>query len=91
MVESEVVMMALKENKKISNDAYLGKLNDIKIRVPAEDIENGVKDCRKIIQDYAKHKGMSVNQLVISLINDSMKKDNYGEEIPTGIRDTKSL
>lgn len=83
-------MMALKENKKISNDAYLGKLNDIKIRVPAEDIENGIKDCRKIIQEYAKYKGMSVNQLVIYLINESMKNDDYKEEIPTGIRDIKN-
>lgn len=78
-------MLALNEKKKASNDKYLGKLNDIKIRVPA-DPENGIKDYREVIKEYAKYKNMNVNQLVISLINEAMEKDNYGEEIPNGIK-----
>lgn len=79
------MMVAVSQKKLDINSKYLGKLADIKIRVPSDE-ENGIPDYRKVIKDYAAQKGMSVNQLVIELINDSMKKDGYNCVIPSGIK-----
>lgn len=81
-------MVAVSQKKLEINDKYLGKLADIKIRVPSDE-ENGIPDYRKVIKEYAAGKGMSVNQLVIELINEAMRKDGLDSEIPNGIKATK--
>lgn len=48
------------EKQKESQDAYMEKLQDIKIRVP--------KEYYNIIKEYAENKGLSINKLVISLL-----------------------
>ncbi|MFA9423383.1 MAG: hypothetical protein ACERLG_07380 [Sedimentibacter sp.] len=68
----------MKESKRITNDRYLEKLEDIKVRVP--------KGYRDTIKEYAKTKEMNTNQLVIYLINDAMKKDGLETSIPFGIK-----
>ena len=78
-------MVAVSKKKLDINNKYLGKLADIKIRVQSDE-ENGIPDYRKVIKDYAAQKGLSVNQLVIELINESMKKDGLDCEIPNGIK-----
>lgn len=75
-------MLALNDKKKVSNDKYLQQLEDIKIRVP--------KGYRQVIKDLAKEEGFDgVNPFVIKLVNDVLK-DKGREEIPTGIKETKS-
>lgn len=75
----EIVKTELKtsEGKRASNDRYLEKLEDIKIRVP--------KGYREIINEYAKNKGTNTNQLVITLVNEAMQRDGIGKQIPNGI------
>ena len=46
--------------QKVSQDKYMEKIKDIKLRVPEEYLQP--------IKDYAKNKGMSVNQLMITLL-----------------------
>jgi hypothetical protein len=64
--------MATKEKLEL-NDKFLKQLDDIKIRVP--------KGYRKVIQEYAKENGLSVNELVIRLLN-----EHCGLDIPSGIK-----
>lgn len=56
--------MALSEAKKLSNDRYLQKLEDIKLRVP--------KGTREQISEHARGKGMSLNAYVLQLIEKDM-------------------
>lgn len=63
-------MAARTEEQKKAQDKYMGAIKDIKLRVPAEYLDK--------IKEYAKSKDMSVNQLVISLLEKEM-----GEEIVT--------
>ena len=63
-------MAARTEKQKESQDKYMGAIKDIKLRVPSEYLDK--------IKEYAKSKDMSVNQLVISLLEKEM-----GEEIVT--------
>ncbi len=65
------------DKQKNSQDAYMKKLKDIKLRVPEEYL--------KKIQEHAKNKGMSVNKLIISLLEKDM-----GERIIT-IREKNKL
>jgi len=59
----EVYMVAPRTCKqKDSQDAYMEKLQDIKIRVPKEYYDK-IKTC-------AETKGLSINKLVISLLED---------------------
>jgi hypothetical protein len=69
------------KNKLVTNDRYLEKLEDIKIRVP--------KGYREKVKDYAKTKNMNTNQLVILLLNEAMKNDGLDITIPNGVRDLK--
>ena len=58
--EREGNMLAARTDKqKDSQDAYMEKLQDIKVRVPKEYYDK-IKEC-------AESKGMSINKLVISL------------------------
>ena len=52
------------DKQKDSQDAYMKKIKDIKLRVPEEYLEP--------IKEHAKKKEMSVNQLVISLLEKDM-------------------
>ena len=75
-------MLALNDKKRASNDKYLQQLEDIKIRVP--------KGYRQVIKDLAKEKGFDkVNPFVIKLVNDVLRNKGK-EEIPTGVRETKT-
>ncbi len=75
-------MLALSEKKRDSNNNYLKQLEDIKIRVP--------KGYRDIIKELAKEEGYDgVNPFVISLVN-SVLREKGREEIPSGIKETKS-
>jgi predicted DNA binding CopG/RHH family protein len=66
--ETEVKMLAAATDKqKDSLKEYMKKIKDIKLRVPEEYLEP--------IKEYAKSKGMSVNQLVISLLEKEMGID----------------
>ena len=66
--ETEVTMLAAATNKqKDSLKEYMKKIKDIKLRVPEEYLEP--------IKEHAKSKGMSVNQLVISLLEKDMGMD----------------
>lgn len=65
------------EYNKEAQDAYMKKLKDIKLRVPEEYL---IK-----IQQHAKLKGISVNKLIISLLEKDM-----GIEI-LSIRDKNKL
>lgn len=56
--------MARTEKQKKSQDAYMKKLKDIKLRVPLEYYDK--------ISAYAKGQEMSVNKLVISLLEKEM-------------------
>ena len=59
--EREGNMLAARTDKqKDSQDAYMEKLQDIKVRVPKEYYDK-IKEC-------AESKGMSINKLVISLL-----------------------
>lgn len=57
-------MAAATEKQKDSLKKYMKKIKDIKLRVPEEYLEP--------IKKHAKSKGMSVNQLVISLLEKDM-------------------
>lgn len=54
------------EQRKESNKKYLDKFDEIKIRVP--------KGSRDIYKDHAASKGISLNQLVINLMEADMAK-----------------
>lgn len=76
-------MLAVPKKKLESNDKYLKQLEDIKLRVP--------KGYRKTIQDLAKSEGFDgVNPFIITLVNKVLKSKGM-EEIPTGIKDTKTV
>lgn len=51
---------------------YLGKLEEIKLRVP-----KGEKDK---IKEYAETKGESMNGFIIRAISEAMQRDNEGRE-----------
>ena len=53
--------------QKDSLKEYMKKIKDIKLRVPEEYLEP--------IKEHAKKKGMSVNQLIISLLEKDMGMD----------------
>ena len=78
MAEKE---LKTKAEKLVTNDKYLKQLDDIKIRVP--------KGYRKVIQDYAKTQGISVNQLVIRAIQADAKSHNVALDVPSGMREMK--
>lgn len=61
-------MAARTDKQKDSQDAYMEKLQDIKVRVPKEYYDK-IKDC-------AESKGLSINKLVISLL-----EEEIGEKI----------
>ena len=64
-IETDGCMMASATDKqKDSLKEYMKKIKDIKLRVPEEYL--------KPIKEHAKAKGMSVNQLVISLLEKDM-------------------
>ena len=52
------------EKQKDSLKEYMKKIKDIKLRVPEEYLDP--------IRDHAKKKGMSINQLIISLLEKDM-------------------
>nr|DAK69104.1 MAG TPA: hypothetical protein [Caudoviricetes sp.] len=61
------ILASATEKQKDSLKEYMKKIKDIKIRVPEEYLQP--------IKDHAKSKGMSVNQLVISLLEKDMGID----------------
>ena len=64
-IETDGCMMASATDKqKDSLKEYMKKIKDIKLRVPEEYLQP--------IKEHAKTKGMSVNQLVISLLEKDM-------------------
>lgn len=65
------------DTQKNSQDAYMEKLQDIKVRVPKEYYDK-IKAC-------AKSKGLSINKLVISLL-----ENEIGEKI-LSIREKNKL
>lgn len=66
--EMEAEMLAAATDKqKDSLKEYMKKIKDIKLRVPEEYLEP--------IKKHAKSKGMSVNQLIISLLEKDMGMD----------------
>lgn len=69
------------EKKLEINQNYLNQLEDIKIRVP--------KGFREKIKRYAVSQGVSVNQLVIKLIQEDAERNNYELDIPTGMKELK--
>ena len=76
--EREGNMLAARTDKqKDSQDAYMEKLQDIKVRVPKEYYDK-IKEC-------AESKGMSINKLVISLL-----EKKIGEKI-LSIREKNKL
>lgn len=73
--------MAMTEKKKEANTRYLTQLEDIKIRVPL--------GYRAQIKAYAKHRGISLNQLVISLLNEDARRSDYDLNIPVGVKNAQ--
>jgi predicted DNA binding CopG/RHH family protein len=61
------MLAAATDEQKDSLKKYMKKIKDIKLRVPEEYLQP--------IQEHAKSKGMSVNQLVISLLEKDMGID----------------
>ena len=62
---------------------YLEKMDDIKIRVP--------KGYRQQIADYCKNvREMTLNQLVIALLNEDIKAHGNDFYIPSGRRELKA-
>lgn len=62
-------MAAISDARKKANDKYIKeKCDEIKIRVP--------KGKKEIIQNYAKSKNTSVNNLVNKLLDEEMKVYN---------------
>ena len=60
-------MASATDKQKDSLKEYMKKIKDIKLRVQEEYLQ--------LIKDHAKSKGMSVNQLVISLLEKDMGID----------------
>lgn len=58
------MLAAATDKQKDSLKKYMEKIKDIKLRVPEEYLEP--------IKQHAKSKGMSVNQLIISLLERDM-------------------
>lgn len=58
------MMASATDKQKDSLKEYMKKIKDIKLRVPEKYLQS--------IKDHAKAKGMSVNQLVISLLEKDM-------------------
>lgn len=71
------MLAARTDKQKDSQDAYMEKLQDIKVRVPV-DYYNKIKSC-------ASAKGLSINKLVISLL-----ENEIGEKI-LSIREKNKL
>ena len=71
------MLAARTDKQKDSQDAYMEKLQDIKVRVPKEDYDT-IKEC-------ADKKGLSINKLVISLL-----ENEIGERI-LSIREKNKL
>lgn len=69
------------ENKLKTNQVYLNKFDDIKIRVP--------KGYREKIHEYAKIQGISVNQLVIRALQADAKSNNFDLYVPSGMKELK--
>lgn len=63
----DIMLAAATDEQKDSLNKYMKKIKDIKLRVPEEYLQP--------IQEHAKSKGMSVNQLVISLLEKDMGID----------------
>lgn len=61
------MLAAATDKQKDSLKEYMKKIKDIKLRVPEEYLEP--------IKEHAKKKGMSVNQLIISLLEKDMEMD----------------
>lgn len=61
------MMASATDKQKDSLKEYMKKIKDIKLRVPGEYLQP--------IKDHAKSKGMSVNQLIISLLEKDMGMD----------------
>mgnify|MGYP003301815286 CR=1 FL=1 len=70
-------MLARTDKEKASQNAYMEKLQDIKVRVP--------KEYYQMIKSYADNKGISVNKLIISLL-----EKEIGTEI-TSIREQNKI
>ncbi len=64
--------MPVSEAQKKATNKYLAEYDDIKIRVP--------KGERAKYKDFAAQRGMSLNSLIIELLEKEMKNigDNYG-------------
>lgn len=58
-------MAAATDKQKESLKEYMKKIKDIKLRVPEEYLQ--------LIKKHAEKKGMSINQLVISLLEKDME------------------
>lgn len=52
------------DGQKASQEKYMQKIKDIKLRVPEE--------YHSLIKEHAQEKGMSINELVISLLEKDM-------------------
>ena len=61
------MMASATDKQKDSLKEYMKKIKDIKLRVPEEYLQP--------IKDHAKSKGVSVNQLIISLLEKDMGMD----------------
>ena len=61
------MMASATDKQKDSLKEYMKKIKDIKLRVPEEYLQP--------IKDHGKSKGMSVNQLIISLLEKDMGMD----------------
>lgn len=79
-------MVSEKKTKQLkldTNREYHDRMDDIKIRVP--------KGYRQLITDYCKEvRGMPLNQLVITLLNDDIKAHGADLHIPSGRRELKA-
>lgn len=58
------MVAARTERQKDSQDAYMEKLQDIKVRVPKEYYDK--------IKSHAENRGVSINKLVISLLENEI-------------------
>ena len=66
------------DDQKASQEKYMQKIQDIKVRVPKEHFE--------IIKEYAEKKGISINKLIISLLEKEM-----GIEFPSVREQNKKI
>lgn len=69
------------QTKLNTNRQYMKKLDDIKIRVPS--------GYRKKLTDYCDERHISLNQLVIRLLNDELDRTTGGFRIPYGVKETE--